>query len=73
MTADTVFSRTSPTAPKVPKVPKVPKAPTAPKAPTVRGKWTGGQIVLTAAGVVVSAIWTAPLLWAVFTSFKAGQ
>ncbi|MFC8126563.1 carbohydrate ABC transporter permease [Streptomyces sp. NPDC057302] len=34
-------------------------------------KWTPGQIVLTALGVAVSALWMTPLLWALFTSLKS--
>ncbi|MFJ7999101.1 carbohydrate ABC transporter permease [Streptomyces sp. NPDC096310] len=41
------------------------------KRPTDRKKWTLSQIVLTALGAVVSAVWTAPLLWALFTSLKS--
>lgn len=35
-----------------------------------RKKWTPSQIVLTALGVVVSAVWLAPLAWALSTSLK---
>lgn len=34
-------------------------------------KWTAGQIVLTALGTAVSALWMTPLLWALFTSLKS--
>lgn len=68
MTADTVVSRKAPRSPTGSKAPSSRKVPSGQKA---RGKWTGGQIVLTAAGVIVSALWTAPLLWALFTSFKS--
>ncbi|GGV40690.1 sugar ABC transporter permease [Streptomyces longisporoflavus] len=34
-------------------------------------KWTPGQIVLTALGTVVSAVWMTPLLWALLTSLKS--
>ncbi|MEV8309318.1 carbohydrate ABC transporter permease [Streptomyces flavidovirens] len=36
-----------------------------------REKWTPGQIVLTAIGVLVSGVFTAPFVWAVFTSLKS--
>lgn len=36
----------------------------------VRRPWTASQIVLTAVGVAVCAVWTAPLAWALFTSLK---
>ncbi|MET9514855.1 carbohydrate ABC transporter permease [Streptomyces sp. NPDC002994] len=36
-----------------------------------RKKWPASQIVLTALGVAVSALWMAPLLWALFTSLKS--
>ncbi|MFG2648176.1 carbohydrate ABC transporter permease [Streptomyces sp. NPDC048436] len=34
-------------------------------------KWTPSQIVLTSLGVIVSALWMTPLLWALFTSLKS--
>lgn len=38
---------------------------------SVRKKWPASQIVLTALGVLLSAVWMAPLLWALFTSLKS--
>lgn len=44
-------------------------------APPVRTRprrsWTPGQIVLTLLGTAVSAVFLAPLLWALFTSLKS--
>ncbi|MCT2591202.1 carbohydrate ABC transporter permease [Streptomyces sp. N2-109] len=40
-----------------------------PKRP--KSKWTPGQIVLTSLGVLVSAAWMTPLLWALLTSLKS--
>ncbi|MFK4068151.1 carbohydrate ABC transporter permease [Streptomyces sp. NPDC029674] len=37
----------------------------------VRRKWRPSQIVLTAVGLLVSAVMTAPLVWTLFTSFKS--
>ncbi len=36
-----------------------------------RAKWTAGQVVLTALGTAVSAVWLSPLVWALFTSLKS--
>lgn len=36
-----------------------------------RKPWTPSQIVLTVLGVAVSAVWVAPLAWALFTSLKS--
>ncbi|MBG0855513.1 carbohydrate ABC transporter permease [Streptomyces spinoverrucosus] len=36
----------------------------------VRRRWTPSQMVLTAVGVVVSAVMTAPIVWTLFTSLK---
>ncbi|MEV8564562.1 carbohydrate ABC transporter permease [Streptomyces sp. NPDC051322] len=36
-----------------------------------RRPWTVGQAVLTAVGVLVSAVWMAPLAWALVTSLKS--
>ncbi|MEV7194826.1 carbohydrate ABC transporter permease [Streptomyces sp. NPDC093510] len=37
----------------------------------VRRKWRPSQVVLTAVGLLVSAVMTAPLLWTLSTSFKS--
>ncbi|MFJ2176193.1 carbohydrate ABC transporter permease [Streptomyces sp. NPDC101062] len=47
------------------------KWPTDRRKSADRKKWTPGQIVLTALGAAFSAVWTAPLLWALFTSLKS--
>ncbi|MDT6981963.1 carbohydrate ABC transporter permease [Streptomyces lusitanus] len=50
-------------------------APTTTAAPRTRAlsrrPWTPGQIVLTLLGAAVSAVFLAPLAWALFTSFKS--
>ncbi|MGP3632075.1 carbohydrate ABC transporter permease [Streptomyces sp. 24-1644] len=38
---------------------------------SVRKKWSASQIVLTALGALLSAVWMAPLLWTLFTSLKS--
>ncbi|WP_393057865.1 carbohydrate ABC transporter permease [Streptomyces sp. LN549] len=41
------------------------------RAGRVRRPWTVSQVILTVVGVAVSAVWTAPLAWALFTSLKS--
>ncbi|MCM2414316.1 carbohydrate ABC transporter permease [Streptomyces sp. RKAG290] len=50
---------------------QVPAGPDRMKAGRTRKPWTVSQAVLTVTGVAVSAVWTAPLAWALFTSLKS--